>query len=84
MSIDLISINLHSITVINLNSIDCARNKERLRKKNYTEIATNEELQKLSQEIFELDNTNILSKLHVNYQGRFRSLNSTDDLAPEP
>ncbi|KAL7029780.1 hypothetical protein ACKWTF_006361 [Chironomus riparius] len=70
--------------IINLSSINCANNKERQRKKNYTEIATNEELQKLSQEIFELDTTNILSKLHVNYQGRFRSLNLTDDLAPEP
>ena len=84
MSIDLLSINLHPITVVNLNSISCGKSKERKYKKNYTEIATNEELQKLSQEIFELDNTNILSKLHVNYQGRFQSHNSTDDLAPEP
>lgn len=83
MSIELILIHLHSITVINLSSISCAKNKER-KYKNYTEIATNEELQKLSQEIFELDNTNILSKVHVNYQGRFKSKNSTDDLAPEP
>jgi len=84
VSIDQFSIIFHPITVINLNSISFAKNKERKYKKNYTEIATNEELQKLSQEIFELDNTNILSKLHVNYQGRFASNNSTDDLAPEP
>lgn len=83
MPIELISITLILITVINLSSISCAKNKER-KYKNYTEIATNEELQKLSQEIFELDNTNILSKVHVNYQGRFQSLNSTSDLAPEP
>ncbi|KAG5684988.1 hypothetical protein PVAND_014191 [Polypedilum vanderplanki] len=54
------------------------------KQKNYTEIATDEEIEKISQELFELSDNNLLSQLSLNLQGHHKFYNSTEDLAPEP
>jgi hypothetical protein len=58
-----------------------SKHKER---RNYTEIATNEELEEISQELFDLSNDSLLSYITLNLQGRHATFNSTEDLAPEP
>lgn len=51
--------------------------------KNYTEIATDEELSSLVQEFFEIDQTNFLSYVQINLQGYHNTSNITEDRAPK-
>lgn len=58
--------------------------KSKLQSKNFTEIASDEELSNLVHELFEADNTNFLSCVNVNMQGYHNSSNIKEDHAPEP
>jgi hypothetical protein len=54
------------------------------RVKNYTEIATDEELSSLVKEFFEVDQTNLVPYFQINFQGYHNTSNVTEDRAPEP
>jgi hypothetical protein len=59
-----------------------AQRVEKKTVKNYTEIATNDEIKQIVKELFQLDENNLLSYAHIDYQGYHNTSNIAEDRAP--